>query len=113
VSETCKKTIGVWQLKDCGRPAKGRGDVIAGKNVPLCGVHLAAIKHRADNFERRKREIEKRDARDRRAIALSAARDEVVRAAQAWAGSVDSADRRLCEMRLGAAVAALARLEKP
>lgn len=43
--------------------------------------------------------------------ALSAARDEVVRAAQAWAGSVDSADRRLCEMRLGNAVAALARLE--
>lgn len=81
MSETCKKTIGVWQLKDCGRPAKGRGDVIAGKNVPLCGVHLAAIKHRADNFERRKREIEKRDARDRRAIALSAARDDVVRAA--------------------------------
>lgn len=46
-----------------------------------------------------------------RQAALSAARDEVVRAAQAWAGSVDSADRRLCEMRLGNAVAALAKLE--
>ena len=43
--------------------------------------------------------------------ALAAARDEVIAAARGWAGSVDSAERRLYEMELARAVAALDKLE--
>ena len=46
-----------------------------------------------------------------RRAALAAARDEVIAAARGWAGSVDSAERRLYEMELARAVAALDKLE--
>ena len=84
MSETCRKTVGgPWHFKDCGRPAKGRGDVIGGKDVPLCGVHLAAIRKRAANDDARTAKNKEREAADKRAAALSAARDELVRAAVA------------------------------
>lgn len=89
MSETCKETVGgPWHFKDCGRPAKGRGGVIGGKDVPLCGVHLAAIRKRAANDDARTAKNKEREAADKRAAALSAARDELVRAAVALAPDI-------------------------
>lgn len=63
--------------------------------------------HDSSRLRMEKREQDKRTAKRR---ALSDARDELVRAAVAWRGSVSSEERRLYEMELARKVAVYEKL---
>jgi len=108
VSETCKETVGgPWRFRDCGRPAKGRGDVIGGKDVPLCGIHLAAIKRRADNDANRAQRSAEREASSARLARVAAAERRVIGLAEGWGGAVAREERRIYLMEMETAVADL------
>ena len=84
MSETCVRSVGgPWHFRECGKPAKGRGDYLGKGDVPLCGVHLAAFNRRIANRDRWTRESERRESAARAAAALANARDQLVRAAVA------------------------------
>lgn len=120
MNETCKVDVsGLWSQRTiyCGKPAKETYEY-RGENIPRCGVHLAAAKRSRAASARRSAKWEASLREREQQAALSAARDELVRAAVAHVAVLEANDAlehptkylEACE-RLIAAVAALAKLE--
>lgn len=126
MNETCKVDVsGLWSQRTiyCGEPAKETYEY-RGENIPRCGVHLAAAKRSRAASARRSAKWEASLREREQQAALSAARDELVRAAVALAPDIaaehpDASGYRVVNITerdaaaFCAAVAALARLEKP
>lgn len=119
MSETCKVGVhhGPFGIHPCGRPAKGIGKRF-GQDMEMCGIHLSAIQRSKENDEKRRAQWAENDKARAAARALSAARDELVRAAVAHVAVLEDPSAlkhpfkylKACD-RLIAAVATLKKLE--